>query len=137
VKIDTKFDIRDRVIINGDATTIATVQRISIGGGETSYEVSWFDSNGALHEHYIWEWQLELATPKAATIGLVSVVSFDYINYWGECSRRCVSPLGLRYGVSGDHSTPQFLLRALDRDKDKEREFAICDMSNIPTAIFL
>lgn len=137
MKIETKFDIRDRVIINSDATTIATVQRVSIGGGETSYEVSWFDSNGALHEHYIWEWQLELATPKAVTIGLANVVSFDYVNYRGERSCRCVSPLGLRYGVSGYHDTPQFLLRALDRDKDKEREFAICHMSNISTAIFL
>jgi hypothetical protein len=61
MRIDTKFDIRDRVIINGETSTVATVQRVFISSVGVIYEVSWFDMNGSFHEHGMYEWQLERA----------------------------------------------------------------------------
>jgi hypothetical protein len=60
VKIETKFDIQDHVIINGDRNGIvAVIQRIFLnGGGGILYEVSWFDSSGSFREHSMYEWQL-------------------------------------------------------------------------------
>lgn len=66
MNIATKFDIRDRVIINGDESVITTVQRIvisspGIGCSTTAvYEVSWFSSSGDVKEHTFYEWQLGL-----------------------------------------------------------------------------
>lgn len=65
------------------------------------------------------------------------VVSFDYVNYRGEKSRRNVSPISLRFGVSEYHPEPQFLLFAFDRSKEEFREFALRDMSNILADEFL
>lgn len=59
--ITTKFDIKDRVIINGDSSLVATVQRFSVSSLGTAVEVLWFDSSGAVREHFFFEWQLELA----------------------------------------------------------------------------
>lgn len=65
------------------------------------------------------------------------VVSFDYTNYRGEKSRRNVSPISLRFGVSDYHEEPQFLLWAFDRDKNEFREFAVKDMTNVLADEFL
>lgn len=64
MKVETKFDITDCVIINGDTSVKATVQRISFSktgsmAMNVLYEVSWFDSSGSYREHYMYEWQLE------------------------------------------------------------------------------
>lgn len=58
MRVETKFDIRDRVIINGDPSVVAFVQRIAISSSGATYEVSWFDSSGSFKEHWIYEWQL-------------------------------------------------------------------------------
>jgi len=60
-----------------------------------------------------------------------SDLSFDYVNYRGEASRRTVTPIAYRYGVSQWHSGAQWLMMALDHDKQQPREFAMQDMSNI------
>jgi hypothetical protein len=67
----------------------------------------------------------------------LTVVSFDYVNYRGEKSRRNVTPLELRFHSNEYHKEPQFLLRAIDVDKGEEREFAVRDMSNVLPDIFL
>jgi predicted DNA-binding transcriptional regulator YafY len=65
------------------------------------------------------------------------VVSFDYTNYRGEKSRRNVSPITLRFGVSDYHDEPQFLMIAYDRDKLEFREFTLRDMTNVLADEFL
>lgn len=60
MNVTTKFDIRDRLIINGDSSYVATVQRIMItGDGSQSYEVSWFDASGVFQEKWMYTRQLE------------------------------------------------------------------------------
>ena len=58
-------------------------------------------------------------------------MSFDYINYKDEPSRRTVTPVSYRWGGSRWHPEPQWLMMALDHDKAEPREFAMKDMSNI------
>jgi hypothetical protein len=62
---------------------------------------------------------------------LSSDLSFDYTNHRGEQSRRTATPIAYRYGVSQWHSGPQWLMMALDHDKQQPREFAMKDMTNI------
>lgn len=58
----SKFAIRNKVIINGDISVVATVQRFQFGeAGKALIEVMWFDSGGMVREHWFYEWQLELA----------------------------------------------------------------------------
>lgn len=61
MKVETKLDLTDKVIINGCASVVATVQRIAVSTSGCTYEVSWFDSGGTYREHWMYEWQLELA----------------------------------------------------------------------------
>jgi hypothetical protein len=65
MNISTKFDIRDRVVINGDKNLVAVIQRVMVAVlGENyglAYEVVWFDSSGVFQERWMYEWQLELA----------------------------------------------------------------------------
>lgn len=56
--IETKFDIRDKVIINNDHSVVALVQRIVMSSMGITYEVSWFDSGGSFKEHTLYDWQL-------------------------------------------------------------------------------
>lgn len=53
---------------------------------------------------------------------------FWYCNYRGEEGYRRVRPLGIRYGVNKWHKEPQWLLLAIDLEKDAEREFAMKDI---------
>lgn len=55
-------------------------------------------------------------------------LSFVYRNWRGEVSQRRVRPLGIRFGSTEWHPEPQWLLRAVDLDKDEEREFAMRDI---------
>lgn len=54
---------------------------------------------------------------------------FWYRNYKGKEGMRRVRPLSLRFGTSEWHKEPQWLMRAYDLENDKEREFAMRDMS--------
>jgi hypothetical protein len=142
MKLETKFDIRDRVIINGDRALTAVVQRVMVSSSAHMYEVSWFDANGDFREHWMYEWQLALVTPRAVSTAAEkqgqSMASFDYVNYRGEKSWRSVLPTGLRFGENEYHKDAQFLLLALDVDRGgAEREFAIRDMSNVSPGVFL
>ncbi len=51
-----------------------------------------------------------------------------YTNYRGEAAQRVIRPISLRYGVSQYHTEPQWIMRALDLDRNVEREFALLDM---------
>lgn len=54
---------------------------------------------------------------------------FWYRNYKGKEAMRRVRPLRIRYGSSEWHREPQWLMLAHDMENDKEREFAMRDMS--------
>lgn len=62
------------------------------------------------------------------------IISFDYVNYRGEASVRWVSVRRIRYGSSEWHKKDQWLLGAVDVEKDEYREFAMKDMRNISEA---
>lgn len=56
------------------------------------------------------------------------IVKFKYKNYRGEVAWRSVEPIEIRFGSTDWHPEPQWLLRALDVEKNAEREFAIKDI---------
>lgn len=62
-------------------------------------------------------------------VELTRELVFWYRNYKGEESYRRVRPLRIRYGTSEWHKEPQWLMLAYDLENDKEREFAMRDMS--------
>lgn len=56
-------------------------------------------------------------------------LTFDYINYRGERSTRRVIPDRVWFGSTSWHPEPQWLLSAVDLDKDSaQRDFALVDM---------
>jgi len=57
-----------------------------------------------------------------------SPVKVSYTNYRGETEVRNIRPESMRFGTSEWHTEPQWLLRALDVDKNQYREFALKDM---------
>ena len=58
MKIETFYDVGDKVIIDGCKATVATVLALMIRGKNTSYQVSWIQ-DGNLHEPWIEEWRLD------------------------------------------------------------------------------
>lgn len=50
---------------------------------------------------------------------------FNYTNYAGENRDRTVLPIRLRFGSNEWHTTPQWLLHAIDLEKNVERTFAL------------
>lgn len=55
-------------------------------------------------------------------------IRFVYTNWRGETAPRRARLLGLRRGSTEWHPRPQWLLRAVDLDKNAEREFAVADI---------
>lgn len=57
-----------------------------------------------------------------------SVVTIRYRNYKGVVAIRRIRPIRLWFGTTDWHSTPQWLLEAVDIDKDALRDFALRDV---------
>jgi predicted DNA-binding transcriptional regulator YafY len=55
----------------------------------------------------------------------------DYTNYKGERSVRTIRPICIWFGSTEYHKEPQFLLNALDVDKNEERDFAMKDIHDL------
>lgn len=55
-------------------------------------------------------------------------VSILYTNYKGETAYRRIQPICIHFASTEWHPTMQWLLKALDLDKDAERDFAMCDI---------
>lgn len=55
-------------------------------------------------------------------------VLIDYTNYRGERKRYRVRPVGFDWGTTQYHTEPQWLMRALDLDRQVERTFAMKDV---------
>lgn len=52
-----------------------------------------------------------------------------YTNYKGERRERCIIPIHLWYGSTEYHPEPQWLMQALDKEKQQVRDFAMKDMT--------
>lgn len=55
-------------------------------------------------------------------------VRIDYTNYRGERALREIVPIEMVFGVSAWHPGAQWLLLALDAEKNEHREFAMKDI---------
>ncbi|MEU1237895.1 hypothetical protein ABZ399_27340 [Micromonospora aurantiaca] len=51
-----------------------------------------------------------------------------YRNYRGETARRYILPMRVWFGLTEWHGEPQWLLDAVDLEKDAERSFAFRDI---------
>lgn len=56
------------------------------------------------------------------------IIEFTYKNYRGEIADRKVVPIKIHFGSTEYHKEPQWLLKALDLDKNSERDFALLDI---------
>ncbi len=55
-------------------------------------------------------------------------LKFDYINWEGKRAVRTVMPIKIWYGKTQWHPKEQWLMRALDLDKNEKRDFALKDI---------
>lgn len=55
-------------------------------------------------------------------------VQIIYTNWKGETAKRTIKPIELWYGATEYHREAQWLLRALDIEKDDVRNFAMKDI---------
>jgi len=53
---------------------------------------------------------------------------FTYRNHRGEIAQRRAVPLGIRFGKSDYYRTPQWLILAIDLERNVEREFAVANV---------
>lgn len=56
------------------------------------------------------------------------ILSFEYINWEGKRGVRNVRPLKVWYGETDFHKSKQWFLKAIDVDKNVERDFALKDV---------
>lgn len=57
-----------------------------------------------------------------------NALSFDYVNWEGKRAVRTVKPIKLWFGKTKWHPKEGWLLKALDLDKNEERDFAVKDI---------
>lgn len=57
-------------------------------------------------------------------------VCFEYTNYRGVVATRRVVPIRVWFGSNQYHPHPQWIMRALDTERNVERDFALRDISN-------
>ena len=55
-------------------------------------------------------------------------VVIDYTNYRGERAKRKIRPISIKFGSNQWHAEPQWLMDALDLDKNEVRTFAMRDI---------
>jgi predicted DNA-binding transcriptional regulator YafY len=60
-------------------------------------------------------------------------VTILYTNWKGETSERDIKPIELWFGATEYHPEEQWLLRALDIEKNDERNFAMKDIQRWET----
>ena len=61
------------------------------------------------------------------------IVRIRYTNYRGETSLRRILPKAIRFAATEWHPEPQWLLDAIDLDKNVERSFAMKDIASWET----
>ena len=55
-------------------------------------------------------------------------LKFDYINWEGKQAVRTVKPIKIWFGKTKWHPKEQWLLKALDLEKNEERDFSLKDI---------
>lgn len=55
-------------------------------------------------------------------------VEIIYTNWQGETAKRLIKPLSIWFGSTQWHKENQWLLKALDVEKNAERDFALKDI---------
>lgn len=60
-----------------------------------------------------------------------SYIEFDYVNWKGVFGHRKVKVSRIYFGSTNYHKEEQWLLEAIDIDKDKERIFSMKDITNV------
>jgi predicted DNA-binding transcriptional regulator YafY len=60
--------------------------------------------------------------------GATDTVRIRYRNYRGETAVRHIRPRHIWFGSTSWHPQPQWLMEAIDLDKDAERSFALADI---------
>lgn len=60
------------------------------------------------------------------------VLVITYTNWRGETATRRIRPIRFFFGETTWHTQPQWLLRALDVDRDLERDFAVSGIKGFP-----
>jgi predicted DNA-binding transcriptional regulator YafY len=58
----------------------------------------------------------------------IPVLTFDYKNWEGKREVRNVTPIKIWFGETEFHKEKQWFLKALDLDKNAERDFALKDI---------
>lgn len=53
---------------------------------------------------------------------------FEYTNWEGKTATRKIQPIEIWYGKTKWHPEKQWLLKAIDVEKDAERDFALKDI---------
>lgn len=61
-------------------------------------------------------------------MGKETQVSIDYTNWRGETATRRIIPISIWFGSTEWHKQAQWLLKALDIEKNAERDFALKDI---------
>ena len=56
------------------------------------------------------------------------ILTFDYVNWKRERGIRTVKPIKIWFGETEFHKGKQWFLKALDLDKNAERDFALKDI---------
>ncbi len=59
------------------------------------------------------------------------IIQFTYKNWKGEIAQRRAKIIRFGFGSTPWHETPQFLMLAMDLDKNEPRKYATCDMSEV------
>jgi hypothetical protein len=74
--------------------------------------------------------EIVLGPAQMANLPSSREVSILYKNWKGEVAWRRIVPLSISFESSQWHPVPQWIMRALDIDKEAERSFAIVDIQN-------
>ena len=59
------------------------------------------------------------------SVGFSNAVEIDYTNYRGERAKRLIRPMSICFAANEYHPTVQWLIEAVDLEKDAIRTFAM------------
>lgn len=103
-------------------TIAATIRINALRHGATDEQVAAFLTGEADFVGWI---KAQISSPQAVRPG--APVTLTYTNWRGDTEVRRIIPRCIWWGSTAWHPEPQWILTALDVDKDKERHFALKD----------
>lgn len=103
-------------------TIAATIRINALRHGATDEQVAAFLTGEA---DFVGWLKAQISSPQAVRPG--APVTLTYTNWRGDTEVRRIIPRCIWWGSTAWHPEPQWILTALDVDKDKERHFALKD----------